>query len=350
LAFLLISYNGYTANPRTLGDPPLSSSQVVDAAADYRRMLSAVNPLDRFPHSKTLGVASRLYVIGLPHREDRHIELEKLQNAMDITFTWHNATYRDAPVITEILERIRIAREESRKGHPKDPQNPESFPSAFADDVTCNDFLQPGDIPGSELWILPPSSPLALPPLPAPPVPDHRPHDSVVWGDSPNPEWPLKPVEIACWHSHFEVLRKIADGDDDVAIILEDDIDMEWDLERRLRYLWQFLPDDRDIVMLGHCLSDEATKKMEGTTYLYHSQQPMCTHAYAVSKKSAAHYVRIMRSPLFAYSRPLDHAYIFLNERYHVNSFSVYPPVIVQSGTTQGDISGMGPGEFLFDG
>jgi GR25 family glycosyltransferase involved in LPS biosynthesis len=61
----------------------------------------------------------------------------------------------------------------------------------------------------------------------------------------------LKPVEIACWHSHFEVFREIADGDDDVAIIFEDDIDMEWDLERRLRYIWPFLPDGWDQVMIG---------------------------------------------------------------------------------------------------
>ena len=67
----------------------------------------------------------------------------------------------------------------------------------------------------------------------------------------------MKRNEIACWHSHYEVLRAIADGDDDVAIILEDDIDMEWDLERRLRYVWPFLPEKWDQVWIGtsvtHC-------------------------------------------------------------------------------------------------
>ena len=46
-------------------------------------------------------------------------------------------------------------------------------------------------------------------------------------------------------------MQKIADGDDDVALIFEDDIDMEWDLERRLRYLWSFLPDNWDMVLIG---------------------------------------------------------------------------------------------------
>jgi GR25 family glycosyltransferase involved in LPS biosynthesis len=144
-----------------------------------------------------------------------------------------------SPIISEIEARIRHTRAESRKGREKEFTTPNSFPLAFADDVKSDDFLQPGDISGSERWLLPPSSPHALPPLHAP-----LPED-MGGGDL------RLPAEIACWHSHFEVLRKIADGDDDVAIIFEDDVDMEWDLERRLRNLWSVLPTKWDIVMLG---------------------------------------------------------------------------------------------------
>jgi hypothetical protein len=116
---------------------------------------------------------------------------------------------------------------------------PDSFPFAFANDVTSDSLLQPEDISGSELWFLPPSSPLALPPLPpSTPV-------------DPDQYIGRRPAEIANWHSHFGLLRRIADGDDDVAIVFEDDIDMEWDLERRLRSLWKFLPKKWDLVMLG---------------------------------------------------------------------------------------------------
>jgi len=164
--------------------------------------------------------------------------------------------------------------------------------------------------------------------------------------NTPNPEWPLKPVEIACWQSHIEVLRRIADGDDDVALIFEDDIDMEWDLERRLRYLWSFLPDNWDMVLIGHCFSSEYEKEhVWGNSYLHPSSWAMCTHGYAVSKKSAARLVRFLRSPLFAYSRPIDHAFIMLNSDKHINSFSVYPPIVTQSSRTTSDIFGdMGPG------
>lgn len=54
----------------------------IDEAAEYRRLLSTVHPLDGLPHSKTLGVASRLYIIGLPGREDRHAVMESLERAM----------------------------------------------------------------------------------------------------------------------------------------------------------------------------------------------------------------------------------------------------------------------------
>lgn len=135
-----------------------------------------------------------------------------------------------SPIISEIQRRVRHTREENKKDHQLEMEYP-----TFADDVTSEDFLQPGDISGSELWFLPPSAPLALPP-----VPDDM-------GDNGG----RSPPELACWHSHFEVLRKIADGDDDVALIFEDDIDMEWDLERRLRYLWRFLPNKWDLVFIG---------------------------------------------------------------------------------------------------
>jgi hypothetical protein len=60
-------------------------------------------------------------------------------------------------------------------------------------------------------------------------------------------------ASAAAWHSHFTLLRKIANGDDDVVIIFEDDVDMEWDLEKRLRNLWKFLPENQewDQVFLG---------------------------------------------------------------------------------------------------
>jgi hypothetical protein len=87
VALLFTLYNAYLQTQDglqlfTLPQNISTEHPVVDNAADYRRLLSTVNPLDGLPHSKTLGVASRIYVIGLPDREDRRIIMENLEKAM----------------------------------------------------------------------------------------------------------------------------------------------------------------------------------------------------------------------------------------------------------------------------
>jgi len=196
---------------------------------------------------------------------------------------------------------------------------------------------------------LPPDDLHALPPLKPVVSPNARLSQHATIGENtPDMDHPLKRSEIACWQSHVEVLRQIAVGKEETAIIFEDDVDMEFDLEKRLRGMWQFLPKDSwDMVMLGHCQSDETHKPpVPGNSYLHPAQHALCTHAYAVSRLGAARLVRLLRMPLFAYSRPIDHAYIHLNWHGMINAFSVYPPVVVQSKATLSDIGqGTGPQE-----
>lgn len=61
---------------------PGPSSIHHEPSRSYRDSLSTVLPSDRAPHSKTLGVAGKIYVIGLPGREDRRREMQSLQEAM----------------------------------------------------------------------------------------------------------------------------------------------------------------------------------------------------------------------------------------------------------------------------
>lgn len=79
------------------------------------------------------------------------------------------------------------------------------------------------------------------------------------------PEHPLTPISpypshltlsrgmLACWHSHYELLRAIAEGEDPAVLVLEDDIDMEFHLPKILERVWDALPDDWDVVFLGTC-------------------------------------------------------------------------------------------------
>ena len=111
----------------------------------------------------------------------------------------------------------------------------------------------------------------------------------------------------------------------------------------------------------GHCLGREYEKDpLPGTSYLYPSTEALCTHAYAVSKKSATRLVRFLRSPLYAYYLPIggshwcifdnlnsqssslfsDEVYVALSHEKRLESFSVYPPAVIQTSTTPSDVSG----------
>jgi hypothetical protein len=198
----------------------------------------------------------------------------------------------------------------------------------------------------------------------------------------------LKPVEIACWHSHFEVLRKIADGDDDVAIILEDDIDMEWDLARRLRYVWKFLPERWDQVWIGKlhprvlitsiyfvmivqdivCPTQLERQPLQVPRTYIHPKATIA-HMHMLCRRRVPRVSFVTCEPLSSHipvpsvslaaapkqlyvmtSDPSDHAYSHLVSKKYVKHFSLHPPPIIQTGITGSDISGMGPaGYFLMD-
>ncbi|KAG8813009.1 hypothetical protein FRC17_001709 [Serendipita sp. 399] len=199
---------------------------------------------------------------------------------------------------------------------------------------------------------------------------------------------PLTKGVIGCWHSHANVIRQIAmkairedsrrpTEVNQTYIILEDDVDFEWDIEARLTALWPTLPSDWDLVMLGHCWSNESRRapikkiaihidtnatsslmRNRGqayTTSLHPSSSPLCTHAYAISTRGAIHLSQLLRHPSFAYSRPLDQAFAWLIRNKIVKgAYSVVPPVVVQTKEGKSDIAQKGAGsrwrDHLVDG
>lgn len=90
----------------------------------------------------------------------------------------------------------------------------------------------------------------------------------------------------------------------------------------------------------GYCAGEEWTHPpLKGAASLRETHHTLCTHAYAINRRAAQHVVRRLRSEAFAYSRPIDHAFVHLYYSHHITLYSVYPPVVVQTYDTQSDIA-----------
>ncbi|CAE7151322.1 unnamed protein product [Rhizoctonia solani] len=333
-------------------DPTLSN------ASPYRQRLNLLDPAMPPPGTAPhpfLGVASRIVVIGLERRTDRREHMERIRRAMGLDFEWSGAIDLSDPRIAEIRERVRLAREESRKGL----ESLVPFINfAWSDEVErmlANGVPdEPVGVEHADIWSSYEDPRYAqLPPLPKIPDPDTRVPVNHAWGYNISMPTSLSLAAISCWYSHYQVLRSVADGPDQAAIVFEDDIDMEFDMEKRLREMWRALPVDWDVVMLGHCQSHEWNHpKLKHTPALHRSTHTMCTHAYAVSKRGARKLVRFLRSELVAYSRPIDHTFIHLGYHELIKIYSVLPAIVLQTKDNPSDIvpgTGGLKTEFLVD-
>ncbi|KAH9813358.1 hypothetical protein DFH28DRAFT_897227 [Melampsora americana] len=151
----------------------------------------------------------------------------------------------------------------------------------------------------------------------------------------------LSDAAIACWHSHLSVIREFVESKERMALILEDDVDFEVDIEDRLEATLSEVPRDWDLLLLGHCWSQESQfSPIFPGSPLRPAFAPKCNHAYAVSKRGARKLIRHLRSPAFAYSRPFDKAILHLILTERIKAFSFYPSIVVQTKDLISDIAG----------
>lgn len=315
------------------------------------------------------GVATRIFVVSLPKRSDRRASLLALWRAHRLdTIHYINAKSAEAPEIDHIIAHVRRERKRDHTGDPDHAMRPPRRPS-FRDSLDKN----PKEAWGSDLWTLGPPlpdddddllDPDALFPLSAAqgnPFKSHKAHDTTQTTSSIRRSNLLTRAMVACWYSHLEAIRQIATLGTDAStkstyIVLEDDIDVEWNIQAFLMPLWKALPNDWDIVMLGHCWSDEARYSplivlpsgISGTTTsatrnvsLHPANSPLCTHAYALTTKGATTLYNHLRHPAFAYSRALDQAIAWLIRSKNLkNAYSIVPSLIIQTKDSKSDISG----------
>ncbi|EPS99642.1 hypothetical protein FOMPIDRAFT_1124084 [Fomitopsis schrenkii] len=323
---------------------------------------------------KTLGIADNIYVLSLPRRVDRRRSMERLRQTLGLQWTYVDATDADGDAIHNIHAHIRSRRtsteEEVVNGVSDDTFQ---WPNASIIDTKALSGLPLG-LADSDYCVHDPLP--ALAPLTCA-------SKNYVMGPPFDAGLPgymlLTPAKIACWYSHLEIIRKVAEGGagddmksgeaannpqaDAVTVVLEDDVDMERDIHARLREVWGLLPGEWDIVFLGHCWSNEsyypALRGKQTTPVndsgpranLHPSFAPKCTHAYALTRTGARRLLLYLRHTPFAYSRALDQAISWLILSGKLKAFSVVPSVVVQRkiGHSDIDTSGRGMGSMWRD-
>ena len=340
--------------------------------------------------STSLGVADNIYVISLRNRYRRREDMEKLRLSLDLHWTYVDGLDTDSPLVSQIMDWVKTL----RTGPPHILNEGNTTRITSRSIPNSINFSWPGDIElfaksrdKLDLWSIGvwPSPMAVLNPAPYLPIAcatkDYSLPDNTT---SLKEHLILTFPRIACWHSHLSVIRDIANTIPQVgfgvAIILEDDVDMERDIEKQLAYLWPSLPADWDIVFLGafpvpwlkasshfksntcylgHCWSDEMANgsllpqsslgptinKSSFNSRLYIAQKPKCTHAYALSRTGARRLLLHLRYPPFAYSRAIDQAISWLVESGRLKGFSIVPSLVIQRKVTESDVmpgKGMG--------
>ncbi|KAH9005910.1 hypothetical protein EDB86DRAFT_3070981 [Lactarius hatsudake] len=304
---------------------------------------------------------SKTYVISLPRRADRRVQMDLLKDALHVNWTYMDAVEANTSAVTTILRQVYILRSqlESQLAYGNEH---------VQDDATFPVFDWPRDIEtvthsqgplrplGADLWTLPPShdsTDLATH------ASMERPHASANM-PSAKPVASVGPSPLACASGNnvsatflFKppmTIRDVADGEHEAVMVLEDDVDIEHDMDKRLQALWGALPRDWDIVYLGHCWSDESRfpplrnislrlpSGRMASSALHPASAPKCTHAYVLSRTGARRIVAHLRHPPFAYSRAIDQALSWLVVSRRLRAYSIVPPVVVQRKISGSDV------------
>lgn len=249
-------------------------------------------------HSPTL-TFSNIYVLSLAHRTDRRTRMNKLARALGLRITFVDATRKDGPLVRWIAERVQEIRERKRailskimgveqekvggmgigaiwlKEEVKDVKGRKK--SVVLPDITTLDqrwkiqealLLKAGgdaDLKGLHGpaqvvdWVTYLESTSASSPSSLSLASDVFSNVFAELYDplEPIPARQLNDAVLATWYSQTRVWKQMLENGDKSALVLEDDVDIEWDIERMWPNMERALPDDWEIVFLGHCWGRE---------------------------------------------------------------------------------------------
>jgi hypothetical protein len=193
-----------------------------------------------------LPVPSRTYVISLPRRKDRHGEMERLRTRLGLRWTHVVAEDSQSALVGRIMSQVRTLRQEEvlKINFPYPPNNTIKLPFQWPSPMSSVSFNDPSlETPSTLVSTTSDSEPLTC-----------ATENFTLFPYSPRlPEYKiLSRSRIACWHSHLSAIQSASiHAREKVALVLEDDVDMEADIKQRLLTVWSLLPPDWDVVFLG---------------------------------------------------------------------------------------------------
>ncbi|CAG8738500.1 6665_t:CDS:1, partial [Dentiscutata heterogama] len=133
----------------------------------------------------------------------------------------------------------------------------------------------------------------------------------------------------ACYLSHYRLYESIVKRGYESALILEDDVDMELNITDIMTKAHQNLPNDWDLLFIGHCHSSNteyAANLIAHELRKYGHLQ--CTHAYAVSAKGAKKLLEKLQ--INDLQQPIDMEIRYLMEAGELNVYSIHPSIVIQ--------------------
>lgn len=207
----------------------------------------------KIPQQIFLMNSSELLVISLPNRQDRRRDMERLRLELGLQWSYFDALTSESPLVAVIMgwvEKIRASEPfsvgDNRANSFSWPENLENIANSIEEISMWSDGHNPWD--------------LSLTAAGFPPSTSYRRvvcaiKNCTIPTGFLSEHMILTPSRVACWHSHLSVIHKLANSlgprGPGVAMILEDDVDMEKDIGQKTRALWRTLPDEWDIVFLG---------------------------------------------------------------------------------------------------
>ncbi|GAA5938215.1 glycosyltransferase family 25 protein [Sporobolomyces koalae] len=353
--FLLILISTYSLHRGSKQEPAqIALKTLVSDPSNtltYRNHLEeATSPPSQIVHSPTL-TFDHIYVLSLPTRDDRRAQMQQLARAHGLKITFVDAVHKDAPFIRWIAERaVEVRRERLR---------------IMAEVRGVSESSLGGLHVGND-WLVQtpdPKSPTPFPPLIDPRYPSGdwvahlEAHDEAGTLERLHPDNPnLNITEalydhneridgrqvnegvISTFWGHSRAMKMILKNRDRSALILEDDVDVEWDLERMWSRIEKKLPRTWDATLLGHCWGKELLQPQYLHPHLHRSTAPLCLHAYALSRTGARRVLDLLLNPWTAYQTAVDTAVPSFIQFGLLESFSIEPPLIIQRKDGPSDI------------